>query len=56
MKIDCIRRNNRLCFNVVVEVEPVAAGVPCDWGMRYRSVTGYGRASFVTDPGEKRLH
>jgi nitroimidazol reductase NimA-like FMN-containing flavoprotein (pyridoxamine 5'-phosphate oxidase superfamily) len=54
MKIDCIRRNNRTCFNATAGQEPVAAGVPCNWGMRYRSVTGSGRAVFITEPEEKK--
>ena len=26
----------------------------CSWGMRYRSVIGFGRATLLTDPGEKK--
>ena len=27
---------------------------PCAWGIRYRSVIGFGKASFVTDNKEKQ--
>lgn len=53
-KIDMIRRNRRVCFQVDVDAEVVAAGKACGWGACYRSVIGYGEAAIVNEAGEKR--
>ena len=53
-KIDMIRSNNRVCFEVDVDLEPVRAEKACDWSMKYRSVIGYGRAFLVEDVEEKK--
>ncbi len=52
-KIDALRRDPRVCFEVTVGVEVVRAGRACDFGVRFRSVIGEGRASFVHDPEAK---
>jgi nitroimidazol reductase NimA-like FMN-containing flavoprotein (pyridoxamine 5'-phosphate oxidase superfamily) len=49
-----IRKNPRCCFEVDICDRVIRGDKPCSWGMRYRSVIGYGRASILTDPGEKR--
>ncbi len=46
-KIDALRRDPRVCFEVTVDVEVLRAVRACDFGLRYRSVVGEGRASFV---------
>jgi len=53
-KIDILKNNNRVCFEVDIDSEIVKGEKACDWGMRFRSVIGFGTASFVTDPDEKR--
>ncbi|MFH1278994.1 MAG: pyridoxamine 5'-phosphate oxidase family protein [Candidatus Eisenbacteria bacterium] len=53
-KVEMIRRNRRVCFQVDVDSEIVVAGKACGWGARYRSVIGYGNAEIVNDPDEKR--
>ena len=53
-KIDMIRQNNCVCFEMDVDCSPVRAENPCDWTMKYRSVIGYGTASLLTDAEEKR--
>lgn len=53
-KIDIIRRNNRVCFEVDVDHELVKGKTACKWGMRYRSVIGFGRAFLVEDLAGKR--
>ena len=53
-KIDMIRKNNHICFEVDIEHEPVQGEDPCDWSMKYRSVIGFGKAFLVEDHGEKR--
>jgi nitroimidazol reductase NimA-like FMN-containing flavoprotein (pyridoxamine 5'-phosphate oxidase superfamily) len=53
-KIDMIRRNNRVCFEMDVNCQMVRAENPCDWTMKFQSVIGYGKAFLLTDAEEKR--
>ena len=53
-KIDMIKSNNRVCFELDIDHEVVKAENPCDWAMKYRSVVGYGKAFVLTDAEEKR--
>ena len=53
-KITMIRKNPRCCFEVDTCGQVIRGDRPCSWGMRYRSVIGYGRAAILTDPDEKR--
>jgi nitroimidazol reductase NimA-like FMN-containing flavoprotein (pyridoxamine 5'-phosphate oxidase superfamily) len=54
-KVDMLRRNPLVCFGVDVDREffQADAGTSCGCSMRYRSVVGSGRVSFVTDSAEK---
>lgn len=53
-KLDILRRNDRVCFemDLLREIKPGAE--PCGWGSCYESVIGFGRAVIVADPAEKR--
>ncbi len=53
-KLDLIREDPRVCFEVDLDHELVRNEVPCEWTLRYRSVIGFGRAVLVEDPEEKR--
>jgi uncharacterized protein len=53
-KLDILRKNNRVCFEVDIECEPVKSDRACSWGMRYRSVVGFGTGLIVWDEQEKR--
>jgi uncharacterized protein len=53
-KIDILRRNATVCFEVDIEAEAVPADIACGWSMRYRSAVGTGRAVFVDDPAGKK--
>lgn len=53
-KIDILSKNPLVCFEAESRVETVRAESACGWGMRYLSVIGSGRASFVNDPAGKR--
>lgn len=53
-KLDMLRANPRVCFEVEVDVEVRPGEVPCRSGVRYRSVIGRGRAELVEDPEEKK--
>jgi len=53
-KIDILRKNPRVCFQMDVDLDVLSSENPCKWNMRYRSVIGYGKAAFIEDPVEKR--
>jgi nitroimidazol reductase NimA-like FMN-containing flavoprotein (pyridoxamine 5'-phosphate oxidase superfamily) len=53
-KIEILKRNNRVCFEFDIGSEVQPGKTACDWGMKFRSVIGFGRASFIADPEEKR--
>ncbi len=53
-KIDILKKNNNVCFQVDVDVELVKAKKACKWDVKYRSVIGFGKAHFVEDLEEKR--
>ena len=54
-KIEILKYNNKVCFEFDGSLEVQSGKAACDWGMQYRSVIGYGKASFVEDPEEKRM-
>ena len=53
-KLDIIRKNHRVCFEFDIDHEIVEAKEACKWGMKYRSVIGYGKASLIDGPQSKR--
>jgi len=53
-KIDTIKRNNNVCFELDVDCELVKSETACSWDMKYYSVIGFGKAFFVDDLEEKR--
>ncbi len=54
-KLDMIRKNNTVCFEVDVDQKIVDKGdVACKWTTLYRSVIGYGDASIIDDFQQKK--
>lgn len=53
-KLDILRKNNNVCFEVDIDHEIVKAEKACGWGMKYKSVVGFGRAVFVEEVELKR--
>ena len=53
-KLDIIKRNPVVCFEIETDLCIINTGKPCDWSSRYASVIGYGNASLITDPKQKR--
>ena len=53
-KIEILKRNNEVCFEFEGELEIQAGKAACDWGMKFRSVIGYGRAFLIEDSDAKR--
>ena len=54
-KIDILRKNNSVCFEIDIEGEIVGGQKACSWGMKYESVIGFGQAFLLkTIAGRKR--
>jgi uncharacterized protein len=53
-KIELLKRNPMVCFEVECDLEIINTGIPCKWSMNYTSVIGYGKANFITDLEQKR--
>lgn len=53
-KIDILRKNSAVCFEVEIDAAIVRSDTACGWGMKYRSAVGTGRALFVEDPAGKK--
>jgi nitroimidazol reductase NimA-like FMN-containing flavoprotein (pyridoxamine 5'-phosphate oxidase superfamily) len=53
-KIEILKKNNQVCFefDITPEVQP-GGRTACAWGMKYRSVIGFGKALFIKDPEER---
>ena len=53
-KIDILRNNNSVCFEMDNEGEIVKGEKACSWGMKYESVIGFGQAFFIEDNAGKK--
>ena len=53
-KLDILKANNRVCFEMECDCEFVPDEVACRSGFRYRSVIGRGTAAIVSDAAEKQ--
>lgn len=46
-KLEMIKRNNFVCFELDTDHELYEGEVGCDWGMKFSSVVGYGKITVV---------
>jgi nitroimidazol reductase NimA-like FMN-containing flavoprotein (pyridoxamine 5'-phosphate oxidase superfamily) len=53
-KLELLRCNNRVCFELDVDCRVTRGEEACNWGMAFKSVVGYGKAEFLEDPSDKR--
>ncbi|HPD97718.1 MAG TPA: pyridoxamine 5'-phosphate oxidase family protein [Synergistales bacterium] len=53
-KMECLRKNPRVCFEVEEDIEIVENPDPCEWTVKYRSVVGFGTATIVEETEAKR--
>lgn len=53
-KIDILRKNPMVCFQMETRTALITGPNACNYSMQYLSVVGYGTASFVEKPGDKR--
>ena len=54
-KLDIIRKNDKVCFEMDLLREIKQGPTACGWGARYESVIGFGHAVLVENPHEKRV-
>lgn len=52
-KIDIIKRNNKICFEVGIKHGYIEDAMACDFEAKHKTVIGLGRAVFVKDEAEK---
>ncbi|MFH2046241.1 MAG: pyridoxamine 5'-phosphate oxidase family protein [Pseudomonadota bacterium] len=48
------RKNNNICFEFDIDVEVVKGKNTCEWGMKYQSVIGFGKAFIIDNHEQKR--
>lgn len=53
-KLEILKKNSNVCFEFDIDQQVVRDEKACNWSMRYRSVIGFGKASFVDSREEKR--
>lgn len=53
-KLDMLKKNNSVCFEFDIDYEPIKSDKACEWGMKYKSVIGFGKASFIDNFESKR--
>lgn len=53
-KIDLLKQNNKVCFEIEQAAELVKGDKACKWTTRYRSVIGYGEVDIITDEAQKK--
>ena len=53
-KVDILKQNNKVCFEFDIDHELVESEKGCNWGMKFRSVIGFGKTSFIEKIEEKQ--
>ena len=53
-KLDMIRENPRVFFEMDCDLQPFEGKVPCQYGLSYSSLMGWGNATIVEDVEEKK--
>jgi len=53
-KIDLIKKNPNICFEVDELIRFKKANLACEWGLEFKSVIGSGKAQFLEDSKEKK--
>jgi len=52
-KLELLKTNNVVGFEIDIKHELLTGDVACDWGMKYRSVIGNGKISELADEEDK---
>lgn len=54
-KIEILKRNSRVCFEIESPSEIIKHAEPCHWGTKSRSLIGYGFIKIISDYQQKKL-
>jgi nitroimidazol reductase NimA-like FMN-containing flavoprotein (pyridoxamine 5'-phosphate oxidase superfamily) len=54
-KIDILKENPQVCFEVEQQADIVEDEIVCKWSTLYRSVVGYGNVQLVTEFEDKKF-
>jgi uncharacterized protein len=54
LKIDILRKNPNVCFQMDCDTELVPSEKACNWGVKFKSIIGYGIAEIITATSRKR--
>jgi uncharacterized protein len=52
-KLDMMRQNNKVCFQMDTDTLLILDPLECRWGMQYSSIIGRGTLSEITDENER---
>jgi hypothetical protein len=52
-KIEIMKRNNNVCFEISVDHGVIESDTACDFEAKHRTVIGFGKAAFVEEEVEK---
>ena len=52
-KIDILKKNANICFEIDIPGEVISSEDACSWSMNYRSIMGTGKAVFISNDDEK---
>lgn len=53
-KIEILKKNNNVCFEVSIDNGVVESDMACDFEAKHRTVIGFGKAEFVESEEEKK--
>ena len=53
-KINILQKNQNVCFEFDINTEIIKSDKACEWGMKYKSVIGFGKAYFIHESDDKR--
>lgn len=53
-KVDILKSNSNVCFEFDIDHELIESPNACDYSMKYRSVIGFGTATKIECPSEKK--
>ena len=53
-KTDILQKNQKVCFEFDIDSEVVKGENDCEWGMKYKSVIGFGKALLLEKPDDKK--
>lgn len=52
-KLEMLRANPHVCFELVADSRIITADQACKWSMKYKSVIGFGKASVIEDKTDR---